>query len=390
MALLLECEACHYRTPQKKRGRGCHKCGRSLKDAAWWADTPDGTGFRHRVRCVYLDTAKRIEKKIRDARIEGEPWHRYPQEPDRGPLLGEIAEDYLSRAVLSKRGQSKGIPIRTMKDYKQRASAIGRAVSRLGESTPVSEITPQRIHTYQEQRLADGLSYSSINRETAYLHVALAWAARLGKIPANPMTGYLAKPENPARSRVLGPDEYTALVAALEGEYLQAFILRHALPLRLAETLALEWSMVDLDDKRGAVDIPGAITKSGRERHVPLYYTHVREMLRGVPSRFRQGRVFTRSMRLHQNTFKDACSVADVPDFTLRDLKHCAITEMRAAGMPLELVSNAADHSSAHITDRYTNLTREHIRRYGQRWRWDTDRGMILPVASGAESAFHP
>ena len=74
------------------------------------------------------------------------------------------------------------------------------------------------------------------------------------------------------------------------------FALRSCLPLRNGETLRLTWDQIHLNAVRPYISFSGAgdqSTKSGRERTVPIWYAHIAEMLRELPSRFAKGAVFT-------------------------------------------------------------------------------------------------
>jgi len=319
----------------------------------YWVDGTDGVGRRVRRRIGQnAGMAILVDAEIAISRLKGIEHTGSHARPAKRHSESTLA-GLLSKYAVSPTCQSNA-------DARKRLGFLGRTVERLGGSVGPETLTPAVIHRYQECRLAAGVTGSTINRETGYLHVALAWAERSGLIEGNPISGYRHLPENPARERVLTDAEYRAIRLHLAPHALPIFELRYRLPFRGQDAMALHVEHIHLEDPRGHIEIPGAHTKSGRARVVPLWWPHLRGVLAAIVSGRTEGPLWLydgRPLKSWRTTFLRACGEAGVAGFQERDLRHCAITSLVLRGVPLHELAYASDHASLLIQRRYTNLT---------------------------------
>lgn len=354
MSLKLECISCRYWNPDGEKQ--CRKCqARIPTTAPVRVDEWDGAGKRHRVPTVNRKAAVAIQEEIRVARRKGVGWG------DTGEkiTLSELAGKYL-----------KDDSIKKKRDFKVRRNYINATVARLGSNSRVSGLSRKKMKGYSDRRKTQGLSGSTINRETTYLHGMLSWAAspEMEIIQSNPIAGYERQEENDARDYVLTDDEYRKLHEALPGHCTPILALQACLPLRPGEAMQLTWDQVRLDAQWPYIVFKGDAakkTKSGKPRIVPIYFAHLIAMLKEMPSRFAGEAVFTytgtnwkgpRAFDSWRNAFNTAREKAGLPKFRIYDLRHCAITRLRLAEVPQLLVEHASDHKGKAISDRYTEI----------------------------------
>jgi integrase len=113
---------------------------------------------------------------------------------------------------------------------------------------------------------------TSANRFLAAVSACFAMAVREALIPTNPAANLTKFKENPARARVLTPEEMSRLVTALhdEDEHTRAaFALLIGSGLRLSEALRARWE--DLDSEAGTLRLTRP--KSGRPEVIPVPQT---------------------------------------------------------------------------------------------------------------------
>ena len=359
MALLIECPNCKTRNSVKQRK--CTKCNKGLparKECVYWVRAYDGSGKRRLYRAVTKAKAIEIEKDIKMSRIEGRLW-KNPRKTI--TTSGSTALKFLMEEFLE---DSK---LRKVRDLRNRRKCLNGIVKNFGENLNAESLGKEFIYEFQSKRLRQGVTGSTINRQTVYLHGMLAFAQRRGYIEENPIKGYKKLKENPPRNRVLEEWEFRAIEAALDSPYKEIFQVRYYLPMRDQETLRLRWKQVNLEDERGYIRFSGQgdqETKSGRPRVVPFYHPEVRAVFQNMEKGNPEDLVFGHrgNVRPHwRNPFVKALREAGVTNFRATDLKHCAVTELLLSGVPEAEVQHAADHNSPIITGRYTNVTMDRI-----------------------------
>ncbi|HVR28783.1 MAG TPA: tyrosine recombinase XerC [Thermoanaerobaculia bacterium] len=224
--------------------------------------------------------------------------------------------------------------------------------------------------------LRRGVSRRSQGRALSALRTFFRWAAREGRVAANPAQHLLAPKADRTLPRHLRPREIELLLAAPRGE--GALVQRdrvilellYASGLRVGELVALDWGDLDL---RGRV--LRVVGKGDKERMVP-FGRPAREALerwRAVWSELRSGsvghsgeddeplllnrsgrRLTDRSVRRILNRWVNAAALqGGVHPHTLR---HTFATHLLEQGADLRAIQELLGHSSLGTTQKYTHL----------------------------------
>lgn len=224
-------------------------------------------------------------------------------------------------------------------------------------------------------------------KDRAELHAIFAYAVTLELREDNPVAA-VKKPDGDARQPIiLTPAQYEKLLHECRHDpmlRMYVTLLGETGARCESEALWLRWEDLHTDD--GFIEFvsgrDGRRTKSGKSRWVPMTPA-LRQALAEHALRFRaanyEGKtspwVFhhVRDRRHAQagqrvatmrGAFKNAAKRAKLPaDLHQHDLRHRRVTTWLAEGRDLMLVKEAMGHSTVKVTEGYTHLAREHLRR---------------------------
>jgi integrase len=236
----------------------------------------------------------------------------------------------------------------------------------------LSEVQPSLITDVRKKLMTTpvrgkaGISSSSANRYMAVLSHAFTIAKKeWGWIDRNPLSDIERLPENPGRTRSLSTIELEAFLKACRSSDLDVLypfvVLAISTGLRKSNLLNLQWSDVDLEKGSGVV----VRTKNGDP---------IRVRISGHPL------VVLQEMAKHQNferpwiflgpkrrgpaeiryAFDKACKQANISDFRIHDLRHCAASYLAMSGATLRDLSDFLGHRTLEQVKRYSHLTEEH------------------------------
>jgi integrase len=112
----------------------------------------------------------------------------------------------------------------------------------------LSRLTPQRLQSFLNDRLHNGLSPRTVHHLRAILRAALSDAMKWGLVARN-VADLVDPPRVPHEEvQVLSPDEAQQLLAVVQGNRLEAlYSVALALGLRQGEALGLRWEDIDFD-----------------------------------------------------------------------------------------------------------------------------------------------
>ncbi len=135
--------------------------------------------------------------------------------------------------------------------------------------------------------------------------------------------------------------------------------IKSGLGQRLGEILALTWDRVDL--QRGFIKLRSVDTKTKEPRLVPMTLP-VRESIATL-SRVRS--LTTNRVYLYQGrpvgeiktAFHTAIRKASIEDFRFHDLRHCAATSLRRAGVDTVTAMAIIGHKSEKMHRRYNSVS---------------------------------
>jgi integrase len=251
----------------------------------------------------------------------------------------------------------------------------------------LSRLTPQHLQRLYQEKLAAGLSPTTVSHLHTVLHGAFAEAVRWGLVPRNVVA--LVRPPRKAHVEVvaLTVEEARALLAAAAGNRFEVlFVLALKTGMRRGELLALRWEDVDLD--KGVLQVRGTLrrTREGlrigtpktaaARRKVVLSPSSVaalrRHRARQQEERRAAGDLWRDFGLVFPNTLgrpmEPRCLLSDVyrpllerdglPPITFHTLRHTAATLLLAEGEHPKVVQELLGRAQVSITlDRYGHMT---------------------------------
>jgi integrase len=246
--------------------------------------------------------------------------------------------------------------VRTIRTYRERCQRIQAVLMPSFGKKLLSAITVEDVEEWRRNR-AQQVEQATVNVDHNILRHMLTHAMRRDLLNRNVASLVAApKPDN-ARSRVLDRSEWHELYNAAPEWFKPVLLTALHTGMRLEEILGLEWTEVELE--KGRINLPASRTKTKKARTVPLTPA-IRGLLKGLRhqngiARF-SGLVFTKDGKAVTHTYRtvqDMCKATGIQNFRFHDLRHCAVTFMSEAGIPLEEVMASVGHASVEMYLRY-------------------------------------
>jgi integrase len=218
-------------------------------------------------------------------------------------------------------------------------------------------------------RAGQRLSAATVNRLLVLLrymfNLAIRW--HTAGVVSNPTATHKLKRLSNHRERYLSAGETQKLIVAVNAS--PNPMLRYIIPFllltgaRKREVLDARWC--DIDTARSFWRIP--ITKSGRERHVPLSAAAI-TLLDTVPRKRDCDWIFANpktlkpyvSIFISWNTARTAAGLSEV---RVHDLRHSFASFLVNAGCSLYEVQKILGHASVVMTQRYSHLSQDSLLR---------------------------
>jgi integrase len=257
----------------------------------------------------------------------------------------------------------------------------------LGDDTPLSHIRNETVAEYQNQRLKEGGTNSSIRQEMSMLSKMYRIAKVDWGLPVdNPTEGIERVSPPPGGERFLSEKEAIYIIAEGENSRNKRFfpyilLLLHT-GMRAGEVAKLRASKVDLDKRTILV----TETKSGKPRKIPLtiraadalkklttfpngHYFLQEHHLENAKFMENPGNVFQTCWRglrrrleeKHQNKdgLEEYKDFPQIPYFKVHDLRHTAASHLLAAGVDIRIIADILGHSTLQMVMRYTHVFEE-------------------------------
>lgn len=262
----------------------------------------------------------------------------------------------------------------------------------------LKDISPFQIESWRTNRIKNGTSRATVNRNVAVLKSALSKAVeweiitdhplknfKLLKVDSNPIIRYLTVEEEKSLRNALNIREKNIinrrnsgnqwreernynLYDNLDGlnfiDHLKPMVLLSInTGLRQGELFNLTWEMIDFDKK--ILTVYGNIAKSGKSRHVPLnneaYETLFKWYEQADSSNKlvfpgKNGNIFSNVKKSWLNLLK----IAGIEKFRWHDMRHHFASKLVMAGVDLNTVRELLGHSEISMTLRYAHLAPEH------------------------------
>jgi integrase/recombinase XerC len=281
------------------------------------------------------------------------------------------------RYLRSERGRSE----HTVRAYLGDVRALVAFLETERPDFDLREVTLRDLRGWLGRQAQSGAARATVARRSAAARTFLGWAARTGRIPADPSLRLVAPKRSGHLPEVLRQSDAAALmdVAAVAGDdedpvHLRdraALELLYASGIRVGELTALDVDDIDLGDR--LVRVMG---KGGKERTVPFgapAAAAVRDWLeRGRPllatadsgPALLLGR---RGRRADPRQVRSAlhallAHVDGAPDMGPHGLRHSAATHLLEGGADLRLVQELLGHASLATTQLYTHVSVERLK----------------------------
>jgi integrase len=255
------------------------------------------------------------------------------------------------------------------KSHENDIQMVNRLKTFFGGKT-LNSLTPDVVEGYLTNRRKVGnqapeknrngkpLSNSTLNRDLGILKSILNRAVLNGLLEKNPIQKVRAFREE-SRDRTLTDEEYESLLRCSSPRLSAIVQLAYWTGMRKGEILGLRWDQVDFQNK--VVNLEAADTKTQEKREVPLTEGLI-DLLKRTPKTLGSPYVFNhKGQRLLdvKTAFLNAVRMAGIKGFRFHDLRHCAVTNLRKAGVNDSVIMSISGHKTYAMFKRYNRIDRQ-------------------------------
>ena len=251
--------------------------------------------------------------------------------------------------------------VKRLRSYKDRRQTVTLQLIPFFGRNALTEITAEDVETYRGQRKkrnGKSVQLGTINNDHIILKHCLNIARRKRLLTVNPASLVPIPHAHNERDRILSADEWKRLYEVAAPHLKPILMTAYHLGQRLGELLSLTWDRVDL--QRGIITLRGIDTKTKKPRQIPLT-PPVRQALvelskvRDLAHRY----VFVyhrQPVREVKTAFRTACKKAGIENLRFHDLRHCAATNLRRAGVDTTTAMQIIGHKSPLMWKRYNTV----------------------------------
>ena len=232
-------------------------------------------------------------------------------------------------------------------------------------SLPAAQLDSRLLERYVDRRQAEHASNATINRELACLKrmLRLAYQASPPRVPSVPHFPHLK--ENNVRQGFVTPEQFVRLVAHCKDLWLRAMLeTAYNYGWRVSELLSLRVGQVDLVARAIRLE-PGA-TKNHEGHEVAIESGALLQLLyHCVEGKRPEDHLFTRGnkpIRDFRRSWEKLCASAGVPALLFHDLRRSAARNLRAAGVPEEIIMRIAGWKTSNVFKRYAIVDKTDVR----------------------------
>ena len=251
--------------------------------------------------------------------------------------------------------------VKRLRSRKERINVIRLQLIPFFGKKHLAAVTPEDVETYRAQRTkrnGQAVRVQTINNDHIILKHCLNVARRKGHLTVNPASLVPIPCANNERDRVLTAEEWQRLYGAAAPHLKPILQTAYYLGQRLGEILNLSWDRVDL--QRGIITLRGVDTKADSPRQIPMtapVKATLTDLSKVRDLAHRYVFVYNRTpVRGIKTAFKTACKKATIADFRFHDLRHCAATNLRRAGVDTTTAMQIIGHKSPLMWKRYNSV----------------------------------
>ncbi len=232
-----------------------------------------------------------------------------------------------------------------------------------GSDRDIAMITQQGIEEFQSQRLMQGKSGATINRDITLLLSALKKAVQWEWLPYAPIQNVEKLRESESRDRVYSEDEIERLLGECS-ETLRPIVITALLTgMRRKEIRTLQWLDVDLEKK----EIRLRNTKTHRNRTISINGKLLGSLFERLYIERKSDYVFTKSngesfIQGFDKGFKAALERAGIMNACFHDLRRTCGTVLLELGESERVIQKLLGHTRIETTTRYLAVKDQRLR----------------------------
>lgn len=318
---------------------------------------PGARRKRWKVGCLNKTIAREMESVVKTRLLLGQE----KSEQAKPVLFKEWAKTYLELEE-----------VKTLRSFVGRSHSVETHLVPFFGGKLLSEIRPQDVEAFRAQRKKPNgkpASIQTINHDHVALKHCLNVAIRRGLLQSNPAARVPMPNPNNERDRVLSEEEWAKLYQKAKPHIRLVLLTAYQLGQRFSEIVNLTWDRVDM--KRAFISLRTLDTKTKSARQVPmtpdvkLALQRLAKM-RGLGTRH----VFTykgQPLKRISRSFKTALKDAGIMDFRFHDLRHCASTNLRRAGVDTATAMKIVGHKSEKMWKRYNAIEERDLTQAAQK-----------------------
>jgi integrase len=345
--------------------------GMSLKLAS---GVPGARIKRWKVGCPNRTTAKQHEALIKTELMKG----LIKTVHERVLTFKEWGETYLGLEE-----------VKRLRSYKDRIEIVRNQLIPFFGAKFLTEIRPVDVETYRGQRRKKDGSVpclQTVNNDHIVLKRCLNLAIKRGHLVGNPASAVSLPDPHNERDRILSDDEWTHLYEAAKPHLKPVLVLAYQLGQRFGEIVNLTWDRVDL--QRGFITLRGIDTKTKKPRRVPLT-PDVKIALQNLNKvrRLDTNHVFLyegKPVKGIKRAFRTALKEAGIRGFRFHDLRHCAATNLRRAGVDTATAMQIVGHKSDKMWKRYNAIEESDLLNAAKKLNTYLETNTLITPASSA------
>ena len=255
--------------------------------------------------------------------------------------LGEVIDWYISL--------SDTIMLRS---YSERVRSLKKAGAALGLRLPLTEVSPASVQSYEQERLRH-VAPASVNREISYIKACLNKAVQFQMIESNPIAGFRSLEEDNHRDVGISENELNELCKNCPDWMKSIVYVAFYTMMRRGEILGLKRSMIDWG--KMVINLPGSLTKSGKDRSVPIC-NKISDIFMDRRRHMESERLFPingYSTSYFAKCFSEAVKRTGLDDFRFHDLRHSSAQWYYENGNDIHTILSVGGWSSYDMLKRY-------------------------------------